>query len=69
MISSLHIKNIGIIEDLRLNPKSRIFKNTNNFIFLGRNQKGKYSKYREIRRKIKYKSFLYRTGYISLNNF
>lgn len=56
-------------EDLTLNPKSRILKNTNNFIFLGRNQKGKYAKYREIRRKIKYKSFLYRTGYISLNNF
>lgn len=44
-------------EDLTLNPKSRILKNTNNFIFLGRNQKGKYAKYREIRRKIKY-SFL-----------
>lgn len=56
-------------EKLTLHPKSRIYKNTNNFIFLGRTYNGKYAKYREVRRKIKYKRFLYETGKISLNNF
>ena len=42
-------------EHLKLNNKSRIYRNTNNFIFLGRNRKGKYSKYRNIKRKIKYR--------------
>lgn len=56
-------------EKLNLNPKSRIYKNTNQFIFLGRTFKGKFAKYREIKRKIKYKKFLYESGTISLNNF
>ena len=34
-------------EKLTLNNKTRLFKNTNNFIFLGHNNKNKYSKYRK----------------------
>ena len=30
-------------EHLKLNNKSRIYKNTNNFVFLGRSRKGKYT--------------------------
>ena len=42
-------------EKLVLNKKTRIYKNTNNFIFLGRDKKGKYKKYRNVKRKIKKK--------------
>lgn len=55
-------------EDLRLNPKSRLYKSTNNFIFLGRNKKGKYAKYRSIRRKLKKKYYLYNNNKIPLNS-
>ena len=34
------IKNFLEIEKLKLNSKTRIYKNTNNFVFLGRNTKG-----------------------------
>lgn len=54
---------------MELNPKSRIYKNTNHFTFLGRTYQGKYAKYRDVKRKIKYKKFLYESGTISLNNF
>ena len=37
-------------EKLTLNKKSRIYKSTNNFLFLGRDKKGKYAKYRSIKR-------------------
>lgn len=53
-------------EHLKLNNKSRIYRNTNNFIFLGRNRKGKYSKYRNIKRKIKYRKKLYEIEKIDL---
>ncbi len=46
-------------EKLTLNHKSRLYKCTNNFIFLGRNKNGKYSKYRTIKRRLKKKQFLY----------
>lgn len=46
-------------EDLKLNKKTRIYKNTNNFIFLGRNNKGKYCRYRSVQRKIKKRKYLY----------
>jgi len=53
-------------EDLTLNKKTRIYKNTNNFIFLGRNNKGEYCKYRSVRRKIEKRMYLYNTGKIQL---
>ena len=54
-------------EDLKLNSKSRLYKNTNNFIFLGRNKYGKYAKYRNIKRKIKKRFYLYNNNEISLS--
>ena len=54
-------------EDLTLNKKTRIYKNTNNFVFLGRNSKGKYCKYRTAKRKIKKKLYLYSIGKTKLN--
>ena len=56
-------------EKLLLNKKSRIYKNTNNFVFLGRTKNGKYAKYRNLKRKIKYKKYLYESGKISLNSY
>ena len=55
-------------EDLKLNPKSRIYKSTNNFIFLGRNKYGKYAKYRDINKKLKKKFELYNSNKISLSS-
>ncbi len=55
-------------EDLTLNRKTRIYKNTNNFIFLGRTNKGKYAKYRSMRRKVKKRYYLYQEGKIKLNS-
>lgn len=55
-------------EKLTLNKKTRIYKNTNNFIFLGRNMNGKYSKYRDVNRKIKKRIYLYKTNKISLSS-
>lgn len=46
-------------EKLMLNKKTRIFKNTNNFIFLGRDKNGKYAKYRNVKRKLRKKMYLY----------
>lgn len=56
-------------EKLVLNKKSRIYKNTNNFIFLGRDKKGRYAKYREVKRKIKKKKYLYETNKIDLMSY
>ena len=53
---------------MTLNPKTRIYTNNNHFIFLGRNRKGKYSKYRDINRKLKKKKYLYKNGYIKLSS-
>lgn len=55
-------------EKLQLNRKSRIYKNTNNFIFLGRNNEGKYAKYRNVKRKLKYKKYLYENKKIPINS-
>lgn len=55
-------------EKLSLNKKTRIYKNTNNFIFLGRNNKLKYSRYRNVKRKLKSKYYLYSQNIISLNS-
>ena len=58
-----------IKEDLILNRKTRIYKNTNNFIFLGRNKYGKYAKYREVKRKLKKKRYLYENNKITLMSY
>ena len=55
-------------ENLKLNNKSRIFKSINNYVFLGRTRNGKYAKYRNIKRKIKYKRFLYENNCLQLAN-
>lgn len=60
------IKNFLEKEDLKLNKKTKIYKSTSNFIFLGRSKKQKYSKYREINRKLKKRIYLYKNGNISL---
>lgn len=62
------IKNFLENEDLKLNIKTRIYKSTNNFEFLGRNKKAKYIRYRNIGRKIKYKRYLYNSNKICLNS-
>lgn len=56
-------------EKMSLNSKTRLYKNTNNFIFLGRNNFGNYSRYRNVKRKLKSRYYLYRKGKIDLNSF
>lgn len=56
-------------EDLTLNKKTRIYKNTNNFIFLGRDRNGKYAKYRTVKRRLKKKKYLYENKKISLASY
>ena len=63
------IKNFLEKEKLQLNSKTRIYKNINNFLFLGRNIKGIYSRYRNIKRKIKKKFKLYTQDKLSLNSY
>lgn len=55
-------------EKLILNSKTRIYKNTNNFLFLGRNKSGKYSRYRNVKRKLKLKMHNYENGDVPLNS-
>lgn len=55
-------------EKLVLNKKTRIYKSTNNFIFLGRKPNGNYAKYRDVRRKLKSRLYLYKEGKIPLNS-
>lgn len=56
-------------ENLTLNKKTRIYKNTNNFIFLGRNNHGDYAKYRTVRRRLKHRKYKYTNDYIQLYNY
>lgn len=56
-------------EKLELNSKTRIYKNTNNIIFLGRNKYNRSSKYRDKLRKLKHKKYLYEIGKINLNSY
>ena len=63
------IRKFLLKENLELNIKTRIYKSTNNFLFLGRNCHGKYARYRSVKRKLKRKFYLYNNGYISLNSF
>lgn len=65
----LKITNFLKKEKLELNSKTRIYKNTNNFIFLGRNKKGNYSRYRNIKRKLKKRYKLYKNKSITLGSF
>lgn len=55
-------------EHLKLNQKTRIYKNTNRFIFLGRNFDCKYARYRSLKRKIKHRKYLYKNNAITLNS-
>ena len=66
MIDKVVIKKFLKKEKLELNNKSRLYTNNNNFIFLGRNQKGKYARYRSVKRKLKKRVYLYKTGKINL---
>jgi retron-type reverse transcriptase len=63
------IKKFLELEKLELNNKTRIYKGTNNFIFLGRNSRGDYTRYRNVKRKLKSKLYLYRNNKISLQSF
>lgn len=56
-------------EKLELNIKTRIYKNTNNFLFLGRNKNSQYARYRNVKRKLKSKYKLYKNNHISLGSF
>ena len=56
-------------EKLSLNKKTRIYKSTNNFIFLGRNKHGDYAKYRTVRRRLKSRKYKYTTNHIKLYNY
>lgn len=58
-------KNMGTHKGLSY---STIFKNKNNFLFLGRNTHNKYARYRNVKRKIKSKFYLYDNNKISLNS-
>lgn len=62
------IKKFLAIEKLSLNDKTRIYKNTNNFIFLGRNSVGRYSRYRSVKRKLKSRYYLYRIQKLPLDS-
>ena len=53
---------------LTLNKKTRIFKSTDNYAFLGRNPKCQYIRYRNVKRKLKAKRYLYETGKIPLSS-
>ena len=56
-------------EKLELNKKTRIYANKDNFVFLGRTNKGKYAKYRVVRRRIKSKAIKYKNNKINLMSF
>lgn len=55
-------------EKLTLNAKTRIYKNTDNFIFLGRTTKNVPAKYRNVKRKINKLLYLYQNGTINLQS-
>ncbi|MBQ3415428.1 MAG: hypothetical protein IJH39_08825 [Clostridia bacterium] len=55
-------------ENLQLNKKTRIYKNTNNFVFLGKTTKGKYGKYRYVNRRLKNKLQKYSNNSVKLGS-
>ena len=62
------IKEFLAKEKLFLNKKTRIYRNTNNFIFLGRNSTGKYARYRTVKRKLRKNLHLYKNNKINLSS-
>ena len=62
------IKKILEKEKLTLNRKTRIYKNTNRFIFLGRDFDCKYARYRSLNRKIKRRKNMYFTNRTTLTS-
>lgn len=56
-------------ENLILNKKTRIYSSNDNFIFLGRDIRGQYAKYRTIKRRLKKRAYLYSSGQISLSSY
>lgn len=55
-------------EKLSLNKKTRIFKSSDNFIFIGRNKYGNYAKYRTVKKRIKKREYLYRNNFIPISS-
>ena len=62
------IKEFLANEKLSLNKKTRIYKSTNNFIFLGRSRKNKYARYRTVSEKLKKRYANYQDSTIDLNS-
>ena len=62
------IKKFLAKEKLSLNNKTRIYNSDDNFIFLGKNRLGNPSKYRNVKRKIKYKVKLYNQNKVPLRS-
>ena len=56
-------------EKLKFNPKTRIYNSNNNFIFVGVNKYGKYSHYRNVKRRIKKKIYECKMGKIDTYQF
>lgn len=56
-------------EKLSLNKKTRIYRSTNNFIFLGHNNKNQYSRYRTVKRRLRKSKHLYENNKINLHSF
>lgn len=65
----IKIENYLKKEKMILNPKTRIYSNKDKYVFLGRTKEGKYSKRRQIKRKIKERKYLYYTNKIELKSF
>lgn len=55
-------------EKLYLNNKSRLYSYKDNFMFLGRDKKRKYARYRDVRRRIKKRMYLYDSEKINLSS-
>lgn len=55
-------------EALVLNKKTRIYSVKDNFIFLGKNGRQKYARYRTVKRKINKRNYLYKSNQIELNS-
>lgn len=64
----INIKKFLDKEKLQLNKKTRIYSNSDNFIFLGRKKNIKYANFRRIKGKIAKKYFQLKNGKTSLNS-
>lgn len=63
------IRNFLKLEKLDLNNKTRIFKSTDNFVFLGRKSNGRYARYHDTKRKIKKRYYMYKNDKINYYGF